>query len=207
MAPSVDETSADLGRLLDQLLLRLMDDLENLQEKRESVNALIEEGWLCLSQARYSMGNKSVSALQYKWEMTPSVSVQDSTAKDGETTFTVEHTRPEKQDKVKEEKLQEVENIGAADQVLRHRGHKGTTEAPKATATEESEKPKSAPTNDALRWFGVLVPQSLRQAQNNFRQGIILAAEMASLQSSIEETRKQYRALLAQKKREQVHSG
>lgn len=205
MAPSVDETLVDMSQSLDQLLLRLMDDLEALKEKRECLNALIEKGWLCLSQSRYSMGNKSVSSLQYKPEMSPSVLVQDSTAEDGVTTFTAERVQPG--DKVTEEKLQEVENIGAADQVLRHRGHKVTSEAPKPTTTEESEKPKAPSTIDPLRWFGVLVPQSLRQAQSNFQQGILLAAEVSSLQSSIEETRKQYQALLAKKKREQVRSG
>ncbi|KAM3910805.1 coiled-coil domain-containing protein 115 isoform 2-T2 [Leptodactylus fuscus] len=202
MAPSADETVVDVNQRLDDLLLRLMDDLEALKEKRQCLNTLIEKGWFCLSQSRYSMGNKSVSSMQYKPEMTPSVLVQDSTTEDGATTFTVEHVQPEK-----EEKLPEVENIGAADQVLRHRGHKDTTEAPKSTTIEESEKSKSPSTKDPLRWFGVLVPQSLRQAQSNFRQGILLTAEVASLQSSIEETRRQYRALLVQKKREQVHSG
>lgn len=200
MATSVDENPR-----LDLLLLRFLDDLESLKEKRERLNGLIEKGWLCLSQARYSMGNKSVSSLQYKPEMTPSVLLQDSAAEDGVTTFTTERVQPG--DKVTEEKLPEVENIGAADQVLRHRGHKVTTEAPEPTTTEESEKPKSPSPNDPLRWFGVLVPQSLRQAQSNFQQGILLAAEVASLQSSIEETRKQYQVLFAKKKREQVQSG
>ncbi|KAG8542853.1 hypothetical protein GDO81_025983 [Engystomops pustulosus] len=205
MTASVNETSAEMNQRLDDLLLHLMEDLEALKEKRQSLNTLIEKGWLCLSQSRYSMGNKSVSSLQYKPEMTPSVCVQESSVEDGVTTFSVEHVHPSKREK--EEKLLEVENIGAAEQVLRHRGHKATTEAPKPTTTEESEKPKSSPADDPLRWFGVLVPQSLRQAQSNFRQGILLAAEVASLQSSIEETRKKYRALLAQKKREKVQSG
>ncbi|XP_056394495.1 coiled-coil domain-containing protein 115 [Hyla sarda] len=208
MAPPVEETPVDVNDCLDQLLLRLMDDLEALEEKRRSLNPLIEKGWFCLSQSRYSMGNKSVSSLQYKPEMKPSMFVQDSTAEDGATTFTVEHVQPREQDKADEEKdvAKEVETIGAADQVLRHRGHKVSAEAPKPTTTEDSDKPKS-PTSDPLRWFGVLVPQSLRQAQSNFRQGILLAADVASLQSSIEETRRKYRALLAQKKREQVQSG
>ncbi|CAJ0927435.1 unnamed protein product, partial [Ranitomeya imitator] len=207
MAPSVEETTVDVNQRLDQLLLRVMDDLEDLKEKRQCLNAVIEKGWFCLSQSRYSMGNKSVSSLQYTPEMTPSTFVQDSTVEDGLTTFTAEHVLPDTQDKVTEEKLPKVENIGAADQVLRHRGHKSIKEPPKPTTAEDHEKPKSPVASDPLRWFGVLVPQSLRQAQSNFRQGTILAAEVASLQNSIEENRQQYRALLAQKKREQVQSG
>ncbi|XP_073397358.1 coiled-coil domain-containing protein 115 isoform X2 [Dendrobates tinctorius] len=207
MEPSVNESPVDVNQHLDQLLLRVMDDLEDLKEKRQRLNAVIEKGWLCISQSRYSMGNKSVCSLQYMPEMTPFTFVQDSAAEDGLTTFTAEHVQPNTQDKVTEEKLPEVENVGSTDQVLRHRGHKCSKESPKPTTAEEREMPKSPVGNDPLRWFGVLVPQSLRQAQSNFRQGTILAAEVASLQSSIEENRQQYRALLAQKKREQVQSG
>ncbi|KAM4011863.1 U3 small nucleolar ribonucleoprotein IMP4-like [Anomaloglossus baeobatrachus] len=115
MAPSVDETLEDVNQRLDRLLLRVMDDLEDLKEKRQCLNGVIEEGWLCLSQSRYSMGNKSVSSLQYTPEMTPSSFVQDSAADDGGTTFTAERVQPETQDKVTERKLPEVEDIGAAD--------------------------------------------------------------------------------------------
>ncbi|XP_075189070.1 vacuolar ATPase assembly protein VMA22-like [Anomaloglossus baeobatrachus] len=117
MAPSVDETLEDVNQRLDRLLLRVMDDLEDLKEKRQCLNGVIEEGWLCLSQSRYSMGNKSVSSLQYTPEMTPSSFVQDSAADDGVTTFTAERVQPETQDKVTERKLPEVEDIGAADHV------------------------------------------------------------------------------------------
>ncbi|KAG8428954.1 hypothetical protein GDO86_018732 [Hymenochirus boettgeri] len=70
----------ELSRLcdrLDHLLLNLMEDLENLQDKRESLNRLIEQGWFSLSQARYTMGTKSVSSLQYSPDMAPSTLVQD----------------------------------------------------------------------------------------------------------------------------------
>ncbi|XP_075180704.1 vacuolar ATPase assembly protein VMA22-like isoform X2 [Anomaloglossus baeobatrachus] len=127
MAPSVDETLEDVNQRLDRLLLRVMDDLEDLKEKRQCLNGVIEEGWLCLSQSRYSMGNKSVSSLQYTPEMTPSSFVQDSAADDGGTTFTAERVQPETQDKVTERKLPEVEDIGAADHaysnVIRYRKH------------------------------------------------------------------------------------
>ncbi|KAF6083773.1 coiled-coil domain containing 115 [Phyllostomus discolor] len=59
--------------------------------------------------------------------------------------------------------------------VLRRR--KGLTRTPEP-------EPSSAP-RDPLNWFGILVPHSLRQAQASFREGLQLAAEMASLQSHI----------------------
>ncbi|XP_075041655.1 vacuolar ATPase assembly protein VMA22 [Mixophyes fleayi] len=204
MAPAPEEKLSEVCHRLDQLVLRLLEDLETLQDKRERLNGLIEKGWFFLSQSRYSMGNKFVSSLQYKQDMVPSVCVQDSSAEDGTRSFHIEHTEPGQLDGMKKEEIPEVEEVGAADQVLRHRG---TTETPKLPKTEKTEKPRPPTSHDPLRWFGVLVPQSLRQAQGTFRQGVVLATEVASLQSSIDETRKQYRALLVKKKQMQAQSG
>ncbi|CAI9549491.1 unnamed protein product [Staurois parvus] len=124
----------------------------------------------------------------------------------GATVFLVGNIESKKGESGKREETQEVETIGALDQVLRHRGHKSTTETPKHPKTEGNEKQKPLPSHDPLHWFGILVPQSLRQAQNTFRQGILLTAEVASLQSSIDETRKQYRALLTDKHQLQSQS-
>nr|DBA21191.1 TPA: hypothetical protein GDO54_017879 [Pyxicephalus adspersus] len=113
--------------------------------------------------------------------------------------FQVEKIESEQRKSVKRADAREVKTIGAVDQVVRHRGQKVTTEIPKHPKVEVNEKQKSQPSNDPLRWFGVLVPQSLRQAQSTYCQGIQLAAEVASLQNSINENRKQYQALLTDK--------
>jgi hypothetical protein len=44
----------------------------------------------------------------------------------------------------------------------------------------------SAVPQDPLNWFGILVPHSLRQAQAGFRDGLQLAAGIASLQTLID---------------------
>lgn len=41
----------------------------------------------------------------------------------------------------------------------------------------ESQKAKKCdqnPQQDPLKWFGILVPQSLKQAQSSFKQGMML---------------------------------
>ncbi|XP_032626065.2 vacuolar ATPase assembly protein VMA22 [Chelonoidis abingdonii] len=95
-----------------------------------------------------------------------------------------------------------VEEIGPQDQVLRQRKGPGKTAAPRPPlgAAPESDSQRGASSQDPLTWFGILVPQSLRQAQSSFREGILLAAEIASLQSDIEATLAQYRALLERKR-------
>uniref|UniRef100_A0A8C0IUQ8 Vacuolar ATPase assembly protein VMA22 n=1 Tax=Chelonoidis abingdonii TaxID=106734 RepID=A0A8C0IUQ8_CHEAB len=86
--------------------------------------------------------------------------------------------------------------------VLRQRKGPGKTAAPRPPlgAAPESDSQRGASSQDPLTWFGILVPQSLRQAQSSFREGILLAAEIASLQSDIEATLAQYRALLERKR-------
>ncbi|MBW02553.1 coiled-coil domain-containing protein, partial [Eschrichtius robustus] len=146
---------------LDSLLLQLLGDLEELEAKREALNARVEEGWLSLSKARYAMGAKSVGPLQYASRMEPQVRVCTSEAQDG---------------------LQK---------------RKGLTRTPEPD-------PSPAP-QDPLNWFGILVPHSLRQAQASFREGLQLAADMASLQIRIDWGRSQLQGL--QEKLKQLEPG
>ncbi|MEE6527193.1 hypothetical protein FKM82_028384 [Ascaphus truei] len=69
------------------------------------------QGWLSLSQSRYSMGNKCVSSLQYGQDMVPSALVHDSAAQNGGTQFHIERRESEKR-----EEPPEVEEIRAAEQ-------------------------------------------------------------------------------------------
>ncbi|XP_078520799.1 vacuolar ATPase assembly protein VMA22 [Lissotriton helveticus] len=199
---------------LDRLLLHMMSELEMLQSKRVALNELIEQGWFSLSQSRYAMGNKGVSSLQYGSQMEPLVRVSTSASEDGSCQFQLERItsiKPEASD-ASEPPL--VEDIGPRDQVLRKRKGPVKTEeptSPEKLSSDEAEpsRPEKAQgikvgaervaVQDPLKWFGILVPQSLRQAQSSFKQGLDLAGEVAGLQSSIESTRIQYRTLLAKK--------
>ncbi|KAJ1095561.1 hypothetical protein NDU88_000723 [Pleurodeles waltl] len=191
----------------------MMSELETLQRKRVALNELVEQGWFSLSQSRYAMGNKGVSSLQYGSQMEPLVRVSASASEDGSCQFQVERITSTKQETADAPYLPIVEDIGPRDQVLRKRKGPVKTEEPtspeklpvdeaepsmpgKAQGIKEAERVAS---QDPLKWFGILVPQSLRRAQNSFKQGLDLAVEVAELQSSIETTRIQYRTLLAKK--------
>lgn len=45
--------------------------------------------------------------------------------------------------------------------------------APDVTPVRKSDQ---NPQQDPLKWFGILVPQSLKQAQSSFKQGMMLCA-------------------------------
>lgn len=68
---------------------------------------------------------------------------------------------------------------------LRKRGGaKGETSATSGVSEVKEDDGKKKPT-DPLRWFGVLVPQSLRQAQSRFTRATEQAVECANVQSEI----------------------
>ncbi|XP_038867378.1 coiled-coil domain-containing protein 115 [Salvelinus namaycush] len=192
--------------LLDKKLLVFMDQLELLEEKRERLNSLIEQGWFSMSKARYSMGNKQVSALQYGSEMEPLVRVHTRTLESGEAEFQT------KRRTLKCPEERQVEDIGPKDKEGVRRRVK-TQEVPEIdqsdnndpwTETEPapSSKPEPNPQQDPLKWFGILVPQTLKQAQASFKQVVELSAEMAALQSAVLTTRQQLQ--MKQKSRSQT---
>ncbi|XP_026188173.1 vacuolar ATPase assembly protein VMA22 isoform X1 [Mastacembelus armatus] len=178
--------------LFDEKLLRFMDQLELLEEKRATLNSLIEQGWFSMSKARYSMGNKQVSALQYASEIEPMVFVHARTLDSGEVDFCTERVPPNRESG---KDVRSIENIGPQDEGVRRRNKpkNNTTEKEANVQTGDDKAPevssvKKSDTNsqqDPLKWFGILVPQSLKQAQSSFKQVIDLSAEIATLQTSV----------------------
>ncbi|XP_057337653.1 coiled-coil domain-containing protein 115-like [Microplitis mediator] len=47
--------------------------------------------------------------------------------------------------------------------------------------------------NDPIRWFGVLVPQSLKTAQKRFQQSIYLSTKIANIDSELESIPKEFK--------------
>ncbi|KAK5609437.1 hypothetical protein CRENBAI_008773 [Crenichthys baileyi] len=186
--------------LLDEKLLRFMDQLELLEEKRNALNTLIEQAWFSISKARYSMGNKQVSTLQFANEMKPLVSVHVRTLEDDKVEFCTERSSQKCNDESVKDPTS-IEDVGPQEKGIRQRKkpkHNNTER--KASEDKGSEKvPKVNPVGkrdhnpqqDPLKWFGILVPQSLKQAQSSFKQVVELSAEIAGLQIAVLNTRKE----------------
>ncbi|XP_072705010.1 coiled-coil domain-containing protein 115 [Ciconia boyciana] len=69
------EGSPGAGPALDAAALELLEALERLQQRRHLLSQLLRQGWLSLSQARYSLGCHRVPSLQYGATMVPRVRV------------------------------------------------------------------------------------------------------------------------------------
>nr|XP_057939894.1 coiled-coil domain-containing protein 115-like [Doryrhamphus excisus] len=193
--------------LLDEKLLTLMDQLELLEEKRARLNTLIEQGWFSISKARYSMGNKQVSALQYASEMESLVCVHVKSLNNDNIEFCTVRESPNYHTECKNEKS--IEDVGPQDEGIRRRikTKKDSSETESVEELKGNKKCEDTPApkskqnlqQNPLKWFGILVPQSLKQAQSSFNQVIELTAEIANLQVAILNTRQELKDHIPEK--------
>ncbi|XP_044529826.1 coiled-coil domain-containing protein 115-like [Gracilinanus agilis] len=189
-----------LSTQLDLHLLRLFVELEELEGKREALNARVEEGWFSLSKTRYAMGAKAVSSLQYASSMVPLFRVCISELESGRPEFQVVFTDPKEVQDVTDN--EEPKSEAPLTPVLRRRPqpHPQPHGSP-LQSTSPTPAPLASLDRDPLTWFGILVPQSLRQAQGSFRGALLIAGEIAELQGRIEWCRTQVQALQKEKQK------
>ena len=61
-------------------------------------------------------------------------------------------------------------------------------------------KPEMSPKKkDPLKWFGVLVPQALRNSQKKFQQAVVLSCDLATLKVKLNSLQSHYNQLMQEK--------
>lgn len=133
-----------------------------------------------MAKARYAMGAQTVGALQYDTVMSALVHVKPNLEilSHNETEecfeFQVERIRSGKVDKSHTSQLKEAveeESHLRRRKPLSAEGH-SVEDLPLAEEEREEEGVREGePPKDPLKWFGILVPQSLRHSQQCFIQG------------------------------------
>ncbi|XP_043842903.1 coiled-coil domain-containing protein 115 [Dromiciops gliroides] len=189
-----------LGAQLDERIVQLLLELEQLEGKRLALNARVEEGWLSLSKTRYAMGAKAVGPLQYSSSMAPLFRVSTSESEPGRPEFQMIFTTPGSPKDTNPKEDRDVTGCGEPNSespVLRRRLQPQGAPLQPTPSTPET----ATSERDPLTWFGILVPQSLRQAQGSFRAALLMAGEIAELQSRIEWGRGQIQALQQEKQK------
>ena len=68
-----------------------------------------------------------------------------------------------------------------------------------SASTGGSSSPTAASNNDPIRWFGILVPQSLRMSQRRFKSSLDLVVEIANLQLEIGRLQTRFKKLVTRK--------
>lgn len=185
---------------LDELTLDFFDKFEQLQAKREEICRKMRDGYLNLSQARYSMGNKSVCSLQYSENMKATSLVEMN--ENGEVAFDIVKDKPGDS---KEEK-----NEDNPSSLRKRKGKQKPERDDKDISAEDSKKDddlvvedlpledlslKVRKQTDPLKWFGVLVPMCLRTGQAQFKSTIDLCCEIVNLENDIKILMSKYRTL------------
>ncbi|XP_078001360.1 vacuolar ATPase assembly protein VMA22-like [Glandiceps talaboti] len=198
----------DVCRRLDEIVLHYFDTLKKLMEERERLQILLSEGYYKLSKARYSMGNKAVSSLQYdthNMKAMATITVSKPSQGSG-CIFEIERKKASKVKKSQSSKRTEsvypVIDLHESTEVRRRKGDGTGGGMPVIQMQDldlnDANDENTAP--DPLRWFGVLVPPTLRQGQSSFIQAVEVACSLTNLQSELERNRIEYQSLLKEKK-------
>ncbi|XP_063952595.1 coiled-coil domain-containing protein 115-like [Lytechinus pictus] len=196
---------------LDELAVSYFQILEELQEQRRRFEKFIKEGFLNLSKARFSMGNRAVSSLQY--DSTSMCALAHVVTRDEGDCHSFEVCRTKAMKRSERKSLEGndsgVNQSNEDNTAIRRRrplssspsdGVETLTAGMDQLSTSVEEPPTGSTTTtmqrtptDPLLWFGVLVPQPLRHGQQNFVEAVEACAVMASLQTKLEIAYTQYR--------------
>lgn len=136
------------------------------------------------------MGAGSVSKLQYDATMTAN-SLVDVVSNSDEELISFVRMEPEP------DSLSDDEDGTDKETHLRRRvvDEKQVETIGQSPAASKSHKS----TKDPLRWFGLLVPPSLRTAQKNFTEAVEISCQLASTQAKVEHYRKLYLSLITKR--------
>ena len=149
------------------------------------------QGYFDMAKARYAMGAQTVGALQYDTVMSALVHVRTSreivsydeaVSSNGDyVNFEVDRIQPGKVGRSHDASLDNQLGESVSEEVhLRRRKPVASEEQerhsveellPTLVGEDEEGMVEGEPPKDPLRWFGVLVPQSLRHSQKSFIQG------------------------------------
>ena len=204
------EEMKEICEALDQLVIRFFETLDTLSSQRIQLEEAIREGYFNMSKARYSMGNKSVGALQFnenKMKALYGVEVNDSPADVPSTTFSLVEMRHNEPD-IKSNGVEDEDGLRLRKVQNKNMSNEETVETLTANMEDmnikENNTEKTPSTNkdkvmDPIKWFGVLVPSTLRHSQGYFRKAMGLSCSMATLQTELIFIKKDYHSLMRKK--------
>eukprot|EP00052_Salpingoeca_macrocollata_P035508 m.14896 g.14896 ORF g.14896 m.14896 type:complete len:213 (-) comp8188_c0_seq1:43-681(-) len=188
---------------LDELLCAYMELYDKAKALKMELSELMKSGFWFMSKARSTLGQAVVSESQYPKSMSAALCVSS----DDEQLFavvssgnenkaaaahslagtTTETTGGAAAGVVKEDGLRQRHSTKSADTA--------TPAAASASADAAGRKPAAGPLvnkADPIRWFGVLVPTSLRAAQDKFKQAAKLTATIASVHYQMDQLQLQF---------------
>lgn len=154
---------------LDNLGLRALELMQQVVQQKMTLQEHIKAGSINLAKARYIMGNRSVSTSQ--------LPTQDS----------------EPFNALRKVELSLSNENGVETNIfsllVNEPPKKQKSEKPLELVELKSDTRTSC---DPLNWFGVLVPQNLRLAQDSFKRAVDVSVQIANLQMQLEALRVEF---------------
>lgn len=176
------EELAAIIKELDDMALRMLQLMKEYIDVKRTLEELIKSGSLHLAKSRYIMGNRNVSALQLPTEdsnefsaLAKVLSVKDSP----------------------DEIVFDLNRLSLSDL---SKNLKSRHSKPDKSETEETNNLENS-INDPLKWFGVLVPQNMRQAQSSFSKALEFVIQGTNLQLEMTRLKTNYDIKLEMKKK------
>ncbi|ORX81588.1 hypothetical protein BCR32DRAFT_293180 [Anaeromyces robustus] len=169
---------------IDNCLFELLELCENFNEIRIKSNKELSSGYFNLAKSKYSQGAGSFTSLSY-----------DKRMKSGAIITCEKDDKELMQYKIGgemyEKKVKPSENKKETESTIKNRNNEEKSEEKKETTVVE-EEPKF---KNPLYWYGVLVPQSLRNSQKDFKNALISFVELANIAQKINEKYNEYKKL------------
>lgn len=169
----------EINDQLDELAMQLLLLCQNLVDTKLLLEKFLKEGFIGLAQSRYAHagGPNSISKLQLPtedwepFEANKKVSLSQCMRQEIGVKFnylSLEVDEPSKSQA-------KIENLGSSELVQR---------GPKKSE-EKLKNNENAKKRDPLKWFGVLLPNSMKQSQKHFSKAIELTVEATNIQNEI----------------------
>ena len=219
MADELDVTCEKLDELLKEFLVK-WNEYHNLMAVLSNYT---KDGFLSVSKAKYSMGVSAVSELQVpdgEFKALVEVSLlkkdhQSNDAIDAGWSFELSRSSPSNQhstqgSQVAAKAAEEVSGVrkrfvsekdisksGSGTVVV---ANSNNDSPDKAASTMDEVKVSGEFQPDPLKWFGFLVPSSLRQGQQYFKRAVDTSVELANLKITLSTIIDEYMQLKQKKK-------
>lgn len=179
-----------LNKKLDDILVDFFESLGELYKEQANLENLMKNGFLMMSRARYNMGAKSVSVSQYDESSMKASKVVMVTKEDHNKTFQLVNPSNFPVD--------DSEEITTSTGLRQRKG--GGIDKIETLGSTVIENSNDSKCNcDPIKWFGVLVPQSLRQSQGYFQQATDAAVSVSNLKSKVLNLKEQYKEVMKEK--------
>ncbi|KAK7065283.1 hypothetical protein SK128_012055, partial [Halocaridina rubra] len=210
MAASIQLSPESLCDRLDHLSIQRLELMDKLIRSNMLLEECMRSGFFLLGKTRYSLGTKAVSSLQLPKEdreldaltkvVTDPIPLEGY---DGEILFqqvdirfqdpiiTVDEKEPPEDD------FTDVDDMDDGMHGLRRRRSgldKETENNNNSSSFTNGNKIKTL-NRDPIRWFSVLPPQTLRQAQVDFKRALQVSTQCATIQIKLRAVIKEYKRL------------